>query len=606
MVLNRFLVFLFLSTLAPHLVWGFSLERTASYKKLALEQRLSENPQWLKLGHYHPSLFGQQKSQIRGDFFLSPRGNKDPEAELLTTIDQLFSDNSKAKQCRYLSRMRWLKSVLPLTPEDIHPCPERDGWKKKLGAKEVSIIFAASDLNSPASSFGHTFLKLHNPENTQELELLDYGVNYAAVTGSDGGAFFALKGLFGFYPGNYSMLPYHQKIREYTNLEGRDLWEYKLKLSPDEVEFLIDHLLELEGSYSYYYFADENCSYQILELLNIVRPEWNLTQSFYDFVIPLDSLRALDDLQLLENEKLRSSLQSEWRVRFAGLSLGQKAELREATHQPQQFKFTTDLSNKEKAEVLEASLSSIAIKEYREQKEFKDDKYALSVARAKLGRITEQVKIAPPLSPLTSPRAMGIYLGFGRYDEKNYLSLKYRRGFHDLLSDDTGTTPFLHLELLSFEFRYFTESKNLDLAHFTALKILSTTPMNILDHPLSWTVDVGTRPKLAPYLDFGVGMSFDISQQVPTRFALLARSENRTTNSKYDGYAGTEALLVSKWSPSFRSLLGAKYLYSYSDRGYFWDNHAGLSVSHKAHELRLEFTSRREISDAQMSYIFFF
>ncbi|MBS1970276.1 MAG: DUF4105 domain-containing protein [Bdellovibrionales bacterium] len=606
MVLNRFLVFLFLTLIAPHSVWGFSLEQTGSYKKIALEKHLAENPQWLKLGHYHKTWTGNYHSKILGNFFLSPLGAENPEAELLTTIDQLFSADQSQLQCRYLGRMHWLKTVLPLKNEDLVTCTERDEWKKKLGAKEAYIIFAAGDLTSPGSSFGHTFLRLHNPENTQQKELLDYGVNYAALTGQDAGALYALKGLFGFYPGNFSMLPYHEKIREYTNLEGRDLWEYKLKLSESDVEFMVDHLLELDGSYSYYYFSDENCSYQILELINLVRPKMNLTQEFSNFVIPLDTVRLLNDDGFLESEKVRPSLQAEWRTRYAGLSLGEKKELRDAVKTPKEFKFTEKLSNKEKAEVLEASMSYMAIKEYREQKEFKDERYALAVQRAKLGQITGPMIIDPPASPLLSHRAMGAYFGYGSYDEKSYFSFKYRRAFHDLLSDDTGLSPFIHLEVLSLEFRYFLTSQNLDLTHFTFLNILSTSPTNILDHPVSWTVDIGTRPKLAPYFDFGAGSSFDVAQKYPTRWVFLGRMENRTEDSKYAGYAGAQALLMTKWDPHFRSLFGAKYLYSLQEHEFFWDNQFGISVSSGAHEVRVEYQNRHEISDMKGSYIYFF
>ena len=159
---------------------------------------------------------------------------------------------AKKSQCRYLARTSWLKKELSVYPEDLQPCLERDSWKELLGAKEIYLIFAASDLSSAASSFGHTFLRLHNPKNTGKLDLLDYGVNYAAVTGEESGALYAIKGLFGSYPGTFSMQPYHQKIREYTNLEGRDLWEYRLHLTPEEVTFIIDHLLELEGSWAPY------------------------------------------------------------------------------------------------------------------------------------------------------------------------------------------------------------------------------------------------------------------------------------------------------------------------------------------------------------------
>ncbi|MCB0370155.1 MAG: DUF4105 domain-containing protein, partial [Bdellovibrionales bacterium] len=256
-----------LNLLAPLCMWGFSLNNIDAYKEQVINQKLFADPQWLKLGHYHQSSEGHYLSKIQGNFFISPDGNTNPLSELIVTIETFI--NNPMSQCKYPARFKWLKQKLQIDQESYH-CSELASWKKKLGAKEIYIVFAAGDLNNPGSSFGHTFIRLHNPNSSSEL--LDYGVNFAAYTENDSGALYALKGLFGFYKGSYSMLPYHQKIREYTNLEGRDLWEYKLDLSPDEVDFIIDHLLELDGSYSYYYFSDENCSYQILELLNIVRP----------------------------------------------------------------------------------------------------------------------------------------------------------------------------------------------------------------------------------------------------------------------------------------------------------------------------------------------
>jgi hypothetical protein len=606
MVLKSSLFFLLFSILAPHFVWGFSLERTENYKKTLLEKKLYQDPQWLRLGHYHKSWTGSYHSKIRGNFFLAPNGAKDPQAELLATVDQLFKDSDKPLQCRYLARMRWLKSVLPIYPDDIATCQERDDWKKSLAASEAYIVFAASDLSSPASSFGHTFLRFHNPENTHQLELLDYGVNYAALTGKDTGATFALKGLFGFYPGTYSMLPYHEKMREYTNLEGRDLWEYKLKLSDDEVAMLIDHLLELDSSFSYYYFADENCSFQIMELLNVVKPLLDLTSSYYVFVIPLDTLRLLEQEQLLEGEKSRPSLQAEWRRRYSLLNLTEKKELRSLVDAPLTFAFQEGLNNIEKAETLEAGLSYLSIKEYREQKELKDDKYALAVQRSKLGLITQPVQITPPSSPLLSARANGLYLGYGKDRDLEFYDLKLRRTFHDLLSDDTGFPGFFHLEVMSFEFRYYQALKNLDLYRWTIAKILSTPPMNILDHPISWSVDIGTEPKLSPYVNIGAGSSFDLPLQTPSRWTILGLTENKTEQDTYSGYFGIQNLLIQKWRPYLRTLLDSSYLYSTKSHEFIWDHQVGMSLGKGPLELRMTYQKRDQREQSQLTLIRFF
>lgn len=580
--------------LAPLTSWG-------SYLEQARQKKLWEDPQWIKLGHYRKKTFSGYKSPLSDSFFISSEGATNPEEELLASIRLLFSPESAAQaQCRYLARTSWLKKVLNISATDLVSCPARDAWKKQLGAEEVYLIFASSDLNSAGSSFGHTFLRVHNPINIREMELLDYGINYAAMTGKDSGALYALKGLFGFYPGAYSMLPYYQKIREYTNLEGRNLWEYRLDLSSEQVSFLIDHLLELEGSYAPYYFSDDNCSQQILELIEVAKPDLDVSTQFHDITIPLDTVKALEEKYMLIGEKVRVSLQTEWQERYIRLNVSEKSALKEIVHL-QKKDGLKKLSPKEQAETLEASLSYIAIKEYREQKERKEEKYALSIARAQLGNLTEPVTLATPRSPLLSTDSNAFYFGYGTSDEHEFYRFKYRRGFHDLLSDDSGLSPFSHLEFMSFDFRYFSERQNLDLFRWTLLKIFSSAAVNELDTPLTWQLDIGTSPRFSPYVDLGTGLSFDFFPQ--TRFSLLGITENKNLADTAQPHLGLEGLFMWK-SDYVRTLLFAKYLHNTSSGKDFPVYGGGLSISIHDGELRFEAQSNDSIPEYSLSVVF--
>jgi hypothetical protein len=625
MVLKLSLIFILL---APLSVWGQSSppslaqvsaekSNSSSEKSLELKKQSSafaqtlvaqaheiklwQDFQWLRLGHYRKKIFGGYESPFRGKIFIADQGYQDPELELTATLEALFTD--KNRQCDFLARTTWIKNHFAIPESELAACEDRKDWKRRLGAQEMYVVFASSDLSSAGSSFGHTFLRAHNPKNIKQLDLLDYGINYAAVTGADDGASFALKGLFGFYPGAYSMLPFHQKMREYTNLEGRNLWEYKLKLTPDEVEMMIDHLLELDSSVAPYYFLDDNCSRQILELLEIVKPNLNLTSGFVDSTIPIDTVKVMASKDLLEGEVLRLSLQAEWRDSYAHLNRQQKNALKEITKK-KNWLGLADLPPKEQAETLEASMRYIAIQDYRDQKDSKDEKYQLSVARAKLGAQTEALQLQVPKSPLTSSDSSAWYLGYGKHDEQDFYRFKFRRAFHDLLSDDSGISTFSHLEVLSADFRYFPSDESLNLKQFVLLKMLSTSPINELDTPITWKVDIGTEPKLAPYFTGGVGYSYDLGFLERTRISLLAVSENYHLLETAQPYLGLEALLMTK-APIGRGLLRAQYLLETTTGRLIWDLGAGLSFDMgRSKELRLEFRSRDEIPEAQISFIF--
>ncbi len=575
---------------APLLSWGFSIERTQSYLEQARTKKIWLDPQWLKLGHYRSKWNGGYFSPLQGHFFISPNGFHAPESELTATIEFLFSESTLAKhpQCHYLARMSWLKSVLTISQEDLLPCEEQDQWKRQLGASEVYIVFAASDLSSAASSFGHTFLRLHNSKNTQALELLDYGVNYAATTGTDTGALYALKGLFGYYQGTFSMLPFHQKIKEYSNLEGRDLWGYKLQLSEQQVNLLIDHLLELEGSYSKYYFADDNCSAQLLELLAVTQPNKELKKA-PDIVLPLDTLKTLQHAGLLGEQKFRISLQSEWQIRYGQLTPSERTPLKalienQNTETPE---FQLLPSNK-KAKSLEAAMSYLAIQEYRYHRERKGEKYKLAVARAGLGPVTQPPAIALPASPLSSGSSSAVYFGFGQMEHQDFYRFKVRRGFHDYISNDGGLTPFSHLELLSFDFQYKPALQNLELQEFVFSKILSTHPVTTLEHPMSWKFALGTTPKWVPYLRAGGGYSFDFPMAQISRWTLLGVSENENLTENADARLGIESLFLSKWLPDLRSLFSLKYSYSTRENRTLTELGMALSMDISNFEFRIE------------------
>lgn len=79
----------------------------------------------------------------------------------------------------------------------------------------------------------------------------------------------------------------------------RDIWEYRLNLNKEEVRNLMRHLWELQEIYSYYYFFNENCSYNLLFLLDVARPGNQLVQQFNHWVIPIDTIKAIRSLPLI-------------------------------------------------------------------------------------------------------------------------------------------------------------------------------------------------------------------------------------------------------------------------------------------------------------------
>lgn len=552
-VLNYLLlIFLILAVKAP-LARGFSVSRTEDYISQARTLNLWNDPKWIKLGHYEKALFGYSSS-FRGGLFTHPEGWASPEKELISTLEVIFSDSpeqtkfyKRHPQCQFLARRKWLLSKINIHPDDILPCEERVQWKKDLGATSVSVIFASADLSNPASSFGHTFLKLVNPANANNKDLIDYGVNYAADADANDGIFYAVRGLFGGYRGVYTMLPYHQKIREYINLEGRDITEYHLNFTPEETEELIDHLIELEYSSAPYFFLSDNCSYQILYALDVVRPDMNLSGRFDAWVIPADTVKILTrHSDLVAKRVFKKSLNSDYLEGYSKLNLTQRRALDEAV-KDLKVSDSYGLNPKETAEVLETGMKYFAVEGYRSGKNTENEKYALSSARAALGPVTQASKSEPQLYAETSHDSSAFYLGAGNINDNGYGLFKFRMSYHDLEQPDVGIVPFSLIQAGVMEFRYYDEIKKLSLHRFTIMNLINTVPMTQLDQNISWKARIDVLDSFRPDIEYAIGQSYELDLFGRSRVSyFLIGNYIRNQALEDKGLVGPEILFITK------------------------------------------------------------
>ena len=272
-------------------VYKFDDGSSESESKLSRAQQAmlqTANPKWIE-SHF-----------IGFDCILT-----DLKKELFETINSLENGQNNVL-CRFPLRVKWLKENIPSLEKDIvnYSCAELDEFLTLVDAKHVTMVFPTAHINSPASMYGHTFLRVSSNEETP---LISNAVNFAAKTDDTNGLIFAYKGLFGEYEGRYSILPYYEKIKEYNNLEQRDIWEYDLNLTQDEIDRLVLHAFELKDSYSDYFFFKENCSYNILWLLEVARYDLDLVSHFTFKTVPLDSIKILKPYNLIKDSRFRYS-----------------------------------------------------------------------------------------------------------------------------------------------------------------------------------------------------------------------------------------------------------------------------------------------------------
>ncbi len=466
-------------------------------------QEVSNSRYWHVLLHYKKTFWSSLKSEAdTSDFFLSPKGKVDALAELRASIQAfetgtpLIGPLKQHPQCAFPERYRYLKETLGLSIQQI-ACPEFEEWKSKLEAQSVSLIFASAYLKNPASLFGHTFLKINSARNQKRSELLDYGVNYSALTPDQGDPFLPIKGLLGFYEGRFSLLPYYQKLNEYVDSESRDIWEYEIPLSTLQVSRLLAHLWELGATSFDYYFLHENCSYQILALLEVAEPSWNLQAEFSRVTIPSDTLKALNQVSAFKGQiHYRPSLHTQLKKSISHLSQQQKEMFAFYSQKITQGE-SIDNVNELSAELLPILLSFQKYKMYQRKSELNTQEKQLQhqlltqIAQKTANSSSQSTEEEKPFSPEKGHKSSYSSYSIGK-DASLYSEIKYRGTYHSMMDSDLGFTPFSEIILIEPTIRIQSPT-SLRLEKMQFVSIRSFTPRTLLDQEVSWRLQTQLR-----------------------------------------------------------------------------------------------------------------
>lgn len=464
---------------------------------------LASDPYWLSLVHYKPTLGGRYKSQADDEkFFNHPQGKSAPKLELAATIRAFFKKHggNPHARCRFPARFHWLKQRLQFDPRRLPTvtCDQYQDWKETLNTRSVTLVFPAAYLNSPSSMFGHTLLRLNPGGSRGEVPLAAYALNYAAnVNSADNGLLYAYRGIFGGYPGEFSIVPYYQMIKKYNELENRDIWEYALNLNQAEVDQLLRHAWEVRTITFDYYFLTENCSYHMLSLLEVARPGTHLTAGFSVKAIPADTVRAIVGANMVEDIAYRPSMTTVISQRLTHLGHAQQTKvLTLGTAQQAVSSVAKGLETPvDKSRIFELAFDYSryrALQTPSVRDEHTGQSYQLLAARSQLPAGNVWPAITRPKSrPEQGHRTTRLALGLGRQDGRNFLSLRFRPAYHDILDPLPGYARGAQINFLDFRGRYFPDDNDLQLDQFTIIDILSLTPRDRFFKPLSWGVDTG-------------------------------------------------------------------------------------------------------------------
>lgn len=478
----------------------------AALVERARAENIAADPQWLALGYWQDDLAGGGVTSLLDDpsFFFAADGKTDPAAELEATLAALLAplpddDPERHVQCTRPARWQWLKQRLAIDPDTIpeRPCPRFEAWMAAIDPARVTLIFPAAYLNNPSSMFGHTLIRIDPSQRPDAPPLNATTVHFAADNLGESGALFALKGLAGGYRGYFSVLRYYEKVTQYSDIENRDIWEYELNIAPENIRLMMASLWEVDMQPIDYYFLSTNCSYVLLSLLNVARPDLRLTENFSVYAIPVDTVRAvIDKPGLLRGTTFRASQRTRIGEHWRQLDRDEQAlalALAEGELRPDDPSLAA-LEPVRRARVLELAQAYL---QYRietggiERAEMAPRALALLRARAHIEGIPAAPEVPrPPIRPDQGHHSARVAGGVGMTGDRPFTELALRPAYHSLLDPPAGYVPGAAIDFLDMHIRWY-DSPVPELERATLIGVESLTPRDDLFRALSWRARFG-------------------------------------------------------------------------------------------------------------------
>ena len=415
-----------------------------------------------------------------------------------------MSLGDKHPQCVYPARTRWLKAQLNLTDLPPAPCAEFTQWFKDVAPHSTVMIFPAAYLNSPSSMFGHTLLRIDQADvQSNNTALLSYAINFGAyIEGSDNSILYAWKGLAGGYPGLFALVPYQEKLSEYRSLENRDLWEYRLNLTPEETQRMVEHVWELKQIQFDYFFFDENCSYRLLELLQVARPGLQLTTQFPLTAIPTDTVKAVKEAGLVESIEYRPSRERELLDRAKALDPEEQQWVLQVSADQKQLQNPDfkALPSARQALIIDAAYRLERYRANGLERDTDRSQRSFELLRAINQNPAPQLHVEKPELPENGHQSRTWQVGVGSRDDKAFGEYGLRMAYHDLNDNAPGFPLGAQIEILQLKLRQY-EGNHWQIQQLDLANIRSLTPRNDLLKPWSWQVGGGLERVLGKHGD---------------------------------------------------------------------------------------------------------
>lgn len=491
-------VVLIFASLAVNIAYSAEINPSIqNYWSIAEQKKLDQDITWQRVMYANK----KQKSEVSySGYFMAPNGKNNLKEEQKADITALFAPapDNQSIRCKFPARSQWLIKQLGIQENELPQvkCSEFENWIGQIKPYKAALIYATDFMGNPSSMFGHTLLRL-DPKDQKQLNLVSYAVNYAATVAGNDNWSYAWKGLTGQYPGEYSLMPYYRKVKEYGDFESRDLWEYELNLSPEETRFLVSHIWEMQHVSFPYYFVSDNCAYRLLGLVDLVKPESNLQEKFNYASIPMETIKAMQQQGLTNPPVYRPALETQLlaQAHQHGASLAKVAHQVAMIPTKESSEILKSYSQPDQAKILEMAYDDLYLQFISRKVEESFAQPQLRQLLALRSQIDLDKQRQEPKRPSTEPtqghNARNVSLKLGEVQGDKFIEIGHRQAYHDLIDPQGGYRAGTQLLFLNGNAQW--RDDHLKLERLDLLEVNSYNPIQPFKTPLTWGFNLGWR-----------------------------------------------------------------------------------------------------------------
>ncbi|MFT5660719.1 MAG: hypothetical protein ACI9TV_001361 [Sulfurimonas sp.] len=468
--------------------------------------KLYEKNEWKALLHYNGNFNITDKIFILSNEF-SLKTELNSIIKKFYTPKVNYKDINNHPQCKFPSRLLFISHELNLSNSEFPKvnCSDFDTYKKKAPADTISLIYASEKVNNPSSMMGHTLLKYQGKNNKGRK--VEHAISFYTLIETINILKLAYQNVFSGMKGLFTLQPYKKILKQYTDKENRNVWEYQLKLSDYRKKLIYYHIWELKSIDMKYFFTSYNCSTVIYYILSLANPK------VYDenklWITPLDTVKFLYKHDLIENSELFPS--NEWLIKMTTENLD--------AHEIDEIKDT--LKHKKYNEISKLDYNSLKLLEayssvkYQDNdisiEEFKTFKNNIDNSSENNGNIFDISKYKSP-NKIPSERQIGI--GYSNINEEEFVKLSFLPASH--LLNDNNQEYFGESELKIGYLSVLLNKDNIELEEFTLYGMKSYLAYDTLTNDLSYQFELAVKKEYSEdmnyidtiKIDAGIGIDF--------------------------------------------------------------------------------------------------